>query len=54
MDSVNEEKIENNEVLNNTNDNNLNEENLNTFEEPEDEMLDFTPKYNTDETQNKD
>lgn len=53
-DSVNEEKIENDEVLNNTNDNNLNEENLNTFEEPEDEMLDFTPKYNTDETQNKD
>lgn len=33
---------------------NLNEENLNTFEEPEDEMLDFTPKYNNDETQNKD
>lgn len=53
-DSVNEEKIENDEVLNNTNDNNLNGENLNTFEEPEDEMLDFTPKYNNDETQNKD
>lgn len=53
-DNVNEEKIENDEVLNNTNDNNLNEENLNIFEEPEDEMLDFTPKYNNDETQNKD
>lgn len=53
-DNVNEEKIENDEALNNTNDNNLNEENLNIFEEPEDEMLDFTPKYNNDETQNKD
>lgn len=53
-DNLNEEKIENDEALNNTNDNNLNGENLNTFEEPEDEMLDFTPKYNNDETQNKD